>query len=86
MDVTKLEHGLYKLNFTCKQQPGVLVQLSQAIEAFVIEIVHTNIVVITPTKVTCSFVVKMSSWNVMAVTDVEADIKQLLGQSGLLFS
>ncbi|XP_024375134.1 transcription factor EAT1 isoform X2 [Physcomitrium patens] len=86
LDVTKLEHGLYKLNFTCKQQPGVLVQLSQAIEAFVIEIVHTNIVVITPTKVTCSFVVKMSSWNVMAVTDVEADIKQLLGQSGLLFS
>lgn len=29
---------------------------------------------------------QMSSWNVMAVTDVEADIKQLLGQSGLLFS
>ncbi|KAG0572252.1 hypothetical protein KC19_VG079400 [Ceratodon purpureus] len=58
LDVTKLDHGIYTLNITCKQQAGILVQLSQAIELFVLEIVHTNIVVITSTKVTCTFVVK----------------------------
>ena len=60
LDVTKLDHGIYTLNITCKQQAGILVQLSQAIELFVLEIVHTNIVVITSTKVTCTFVVKVN--------------------------
>lgn len=60
LDVTKLEHGIYKLNITCKQQAGLLIQLSQAIELFVLEIVHTNIIVITSTKVTCTFVVKVN--------------------------
>ncbi|KAG0595401.1 hypothetical protein M758_UG163300 [Ceratodon purpureus] len=48
-------------------------------------LVHTNIVVITSTKVTCTFVVKMSSWNDMTLENVKADVKQLLGQSGLQF-
>ena len=60
LDVTKLDHGVYKLDLICMQQSGVLVQLSQAIEAFVIEIVHTNIVVITSTKVSCTFIVKVN--------------------------
>lgn len=59
LDVNKLDHGIYKLNITCKKQSGLLVQLSQAIELFVLEIVHTNIVVITSTKVTCTFIVKV---------------------------
>lgn len=61
LDVTKLDHGLYKLDLVCMHQSGVLVEISQAIESFVIEIVHTNIVVISSTKVTCSYVVKVSS-------------------------
>jgi hypothetical protein len=60
LDVSKLERGIYRLNITCKQQAGLLVKLSQAIELFVLEIVHTNIIVITSTRVTCTFVVKVN--------------------------
>lgn len=60
LEVTKMDHGLYKLDLICMQQSGILVQLSQAIEAFVIEIVHTSIVVIKSTKVICTFIVKVN--------------------------
>ncbi|KAG0576572.1 hypothetical protein KC19_5G090400 [Ceratodon purpureus] len=86
LDVVKLDHGVYKLDLICMEQSGILVQLSQAIEAFVIEIVYTSIVVITSAKVTCTFIVKMSSWNDMTLEEVRADIKKLLGKSGLQFS
>lgn len=59
LNVSKLDHGLYKVNVVCGQQSGVLVHLSQAIESFVIEVVHTSIAVITSAKVTCTFIVKV---------------------------
>lgn len=86
LDVIKLDHGMYKLDLICTHQSGILVQISQAIESFVIEIVHTNIIVISSTKVTCTYVVKMSSWNEMTLEDVKADTIKLLGSSGLEFS
>ena len=60
LDVTKLDHGVYKLDLICMQHPGALVKLSQAIEAFVIEVVHSTMVVINSTKVTCTFIVKVN--------------------------
>jgi UTP:GlnB (protein PII) uridylyltransferase len=71
LDVTKLDHGVYKLDLICMQQSGVLVQLSQAIEAFVIEIVHTNIVVITSTKVSCTFIVKVNVFTSDSIQSIE---------------
>lgn len=59
LDVSRLEHGMYKLDLLCTQQPGAFVQLTQAFEAFVIQIVHTNMIAIT-SKVICSFIVKVN--------------------------
>nr|PNR37423.1 hypothetical protein PHYPA_020532 [Physcomitrium patens] len=85
LDVSRLEHGMYKLDLLCTQQPGAFVQLTQAFEAFVIQIVHTNMIAIT-SKVICSFIVKMSSWNDMEMKEVKVDTKRLLRQFGLQFS
>jgi len=73
-DVFDIENGVYKLNFIYKQDTGLYVHLSRAIESFVNEIVYTSISAISSTEAVCVFLVKMSSWNGMTLPDVKADV------------
>lgn len=58
-DVFDIENGVYKLNFIYKQETGLYVHLSRAIEAFVNEIVYTSISAISSTEAVCVFLVKV---------------------------
>lgn len=58
-DVFDIENGVYKLNFIYKQDTGLYVHLSRAIESFVNEIVYTSISAISSTEAVCVFLVKV---------------------------
>lgn len=59
-EVFDIENGVYKLNFIYKQETGLYVLLSRAMEAFVNEIVYTSISAFSSSEAVCVFLVKVN--------------------------
>ncbi|KAG0602295.1 hypothetical protein M758_10G004600 [Ceratodon purpureus] len=83
MDVAKLEDQTYQLQISCQRAPGVLVQLTQALESLDLDVLnayHTSF----QESILNTFIVEMKNLNSGEAEDVRSSLLDAVAQHGLV--